>query len=201
MLNILEERTPYTPDMVGCIHYSKYWRTCSLILDVKGSVITVLDCFGEVNHGNDHKVRVHQTPLHYGDKVMTANEFFLATSPYYGDEILTAHESCLKSVEDAEYSRLCIEELGFDSNFVCVGQDDELEFHPDVWDSIKETFDEYKIERYSLASLTSVLIAKFSCDLVEIDTYNGNYVLQPMRTKDCKYPARVYYVQIKGNKA
>lgn len=72
----IQKTQSYTPDMVGCIHYSSYWRTYSLILEVNGSVITELDSFGEINNGDDHNIRTHRTALSAGDKIMTTNEFY-----------------------------------------------------------------------------------------------------------------------------
>jgi hypothetical protein len=68
--------TKYTQQHVGMIHYSSYWRTYSLVLDVDGIYITELDKFGEINHNGEHKVRRHCTQLDHGDKFMTVAEFY-----------------------------------------------------------------------------------------------------------------------------
>ena len=66
----------YTKEHIGMIHWSSYWRTYCLVLDVDGDDVTELDSFGKINESSNHKIRKHRTALDDGDKFYTIEEFY-----------------------------------------------------------------------------------------------------------------------------
>lgn len=67
----------WSPDLVGLIHWSDYWGTYSLVLDVdlNSLTITELDSFPEIGGGTS-TIRRHSTALNDKDKFYTAAEFY-----------------------------------------------------------------------------------------------------------------------------
>ena len=66
----------YTKEHIGMIHWSSYWMTYCLVLDVDGDDVTELDSFGKINESSNHKIRKHRTALDDGDKFYTIEEFY-----------------------------------------------------------------------------------------------------------------------------
>jgi len=66
----------YTKEHIGMIHWSSYWSTYCLVLDVNGDDVTELDSFGKINESSNHKIRKHRTALDDGDKFYTIEEFY-----------------------------------------------------------------------------------------------------------------------------
>ena len=66
----------YTKEHIGMIHWSSYWMTYCLVLDVDGDDVTELDSFGKINESSNHKIRKHRTVLDDGDKFYTIEEFY-----------------------------------------------------------------------------------------------------------------------------
>ena len=66
----------YTKEHIGMIHWSSYWSTYCLVLDVSGDDVTELDSFGKINESSNHKIRKHRTALDDGDKFYTIEEFY-----------------------------------------------------------------------------------------------------------------------------
>jgi len=66
----------YTKEHIGMIHWSSYWGTYCLVLDVDGDDVTELDSFGKINESSNHKIRKHRTALDDGDKFYTIEEFY-----------------------------------------------------------------------------------------------------------------------------
>tara|TARA_Y100000296_G_scaffold79074_1_gene102584 strand:+ start:13 stop:264 length:252 start_codon:yes stop_codon:yes gene_type:complete len=65
----------YTKEHIGMVHWSSYWSTYCLVLDVDGDNITELDSFGKINESSNHKIRKHHTALDEGDKFYTIKQF------------------------------------------------------------------------------------------------------------------------------
>ncbi len=72
----------YEQRHVGMVHYSAYWRTYSLILDVtQERWVTELDSFGPINSGCAPKVRHHISAMDHGDRMYTVAEYYALMWP------------------------------------------------------------------------------------------------------------------------
>lgn len=150
---------------------------------------TCSQCQGDINLGDIYTSIVNNRESAFEEKGRTSIQV-------HSSDIVEF--ICNRCVEDQDYAKASIDELGFDSRFCCL-KDDRVSFHLETWNSIKKEFEEYKAKRYSLTSLASALVSKYGCDLVNVDVYTGCYILQPMRTRECKWDVREYYVQFNGN--
>ncbi len=84
---MMVQRLKWCKSHIGMIHYSDYWGTYSLVLDVDLDTmnITELDNFGDTNH-LAALVRIHCTPLDENDNFFSIPEF-MNLLPDWGDSI------------------------------------------------------------------------------------------------------------------